>query len=112
MNARLLLLLALWTAVVASSHAATNETTAPAAAAIAQQAGFDQKLGAVVPLDGVFRDEDNQPLTLGYLLGETKRPAVLVLGYKECPMLCSQVLGALTEPSCAQPRARISTSST
>lgn len=79
------------------AHAATNETTAPAAAAIAQQAGFDQKLGASVPLDGVFRDEENRPLTLGYLLGETKRPAVLVLGYKECPMLCSQVLGSLVE---------------
>ena len=84
-------------AMVASSRAATNETTAPAAAAIAQQAGFDQKLGAAIPLDGVFRGENNEPLTLGYLLGETKRPAVLVLGYKECPMLCSQVLGALTE---------------
>ena len=64
---------------------------------IAQQAGFDQKLGANVPLDAVFRDEKNQPLTLGYLFGETKRPAILVLGYKECPMLCSQVLSALVE---------------
>ena len=78
-------------------RAATDETTAPAAAAIAAQAGFDQKLGAQVPLDAVFRDENNGPLTLGYLLGETKRPAVLVLGYKDCPMLCSQVLTALVE---------------
>ncbi len=98
MNVRLLFLLALsWMVPVASSRAATNETTASAAAAIAQQAGFDQKLGATVPRDAIFRSEDDQPLTLGYLLGETKRPAVLVLGYKECPMLCSQVLGALTE---------------
>ena len=78
-------------------QAATDETTAPAAAAIAAQAGFDQNLGASVPLDGVFRDENNQPLTPGYLLGETKRPAVLVLDYKECPMLCSQVFTALVE---------------
>ena len=83
-----------WTATV---RAAVNETTAPAAAAIAEQAGFDQKLGAAIPLDAVFRGENNEPLTLGYLLGEAKRPTILVLGYKECPMLCSQVLGALTE---------------
>ncbi len=91
----LLALLAL--CVPLSARAVANETTAPAAAAIAEQAGFDQKLGATIPLDAVFRDENNQPLTLGYLLGETKRPAVLVLGYKECPMLCSQVLGSLVE---------------
>ncbi len=95
MIARVLLFLLLF--VAWPLHAATDETTAPAAAAIAQQAGFDQKLGAAIPLDGVFRGENNEPLTLGYLLGETKRPAVLVLGYKECPMLCSQVLSALTE---------------
>ena len=97
MKPRSLLFLAWFALLATPAHAATDETTAPAAAAIIQQAGFDQKLGANVPLDGVFRDENNQPLTLGFLLGETKRPAVLVMGYKECPMLCSQVLGALVE---------------
>lgn len=97
MTTRALLTLILLVLLAWPARAATDETTAPAAAAIAQQAGFDQKLGANAPLDGIFRDENNQPLTLGYLLGETKRPAVLVMGYKECPMLCSQVLGALVE---------------
>ncbi len=97
MTTRALLTLILLVLLAWPARAATDETTAPAAAAIAQQAGFDQKLGANAPLDGVFRDENNRPLTLGYLLGETKRPAVLVMGYKECPMLCSQVLGALVE---------------
>ena len=79
------------------SSSAVHETTAPAADAVAQQAAFDQKLGAGVPLDAVFRDETGQPVTLGYLLGESKRPAVLVLGYKDCPMLCSLVLTGMVE---------------
>ena len=70
---------------------------APAtAAALTSRVSFDQNLGATVPLNAVFRDETGQPVSLGYLLGG-RRPAVLVLGYKECPMLCSMVLGGLTE---------------
>ena len=66
-----------------------------AANAIFQQGRFDQNLGASVPLDAVFRDESGQPVALRSLLGQ--RPAVLVLGYHECPMLCSLVLGGLVE---------------
>ncbi len=70
---------------------------APAtAASLTSQVSFDQNLGATVPLDAVFRDETGQPVSLGYLL-DGRRPAVLVLGYKECPMLCSMVLGGVTE---------------
>lgn len=97
MKTRAFLISVLFALTALPVRAATDETTAPAAAAIIQQAGFDQKLGANIPLDGVFRDENGHPVTPGFLLGETKRPAVLVLGYKECPMLCSQVLGALVE---------------
>ncbi len=66
-----------------------------AANAIFQQGRFDQNLGAQVPLDAVFRDEAGQPVTLRSLLGP--RPAILVLGYHDCPMLCSLVLGGLVE---------------
>lgn len=66
-----------------------------AANAIFQQGRFDQNLGAQVPLDAVFRDETNQPVALRSLLGQ--RPAILVLGYHECPMLCSLVLGGVVE---------------
>ena len=70
---------------------------APAtAAAMTARVSFDQKLGATVPLDAVFRDDTGQPVSLSYLL-DGHRPAVLVLGYKECPMLCSMVLDGLTE---------------
>jgi protein SCO1/2 len=75
----------------------TIPEVAPAAAsALTAKVAFEQKLGAAVPLDAVFRDETGQPITLGYLL-DGRRPAVLVLGYKDCPMLCSMVLGGLTE---------------
>ncbi len=71
------------------------ELTAPQAAAISQQARFDQNLGAQVPLDAVFRDATNAPVALRSVLGQ--RPAILVLGYHECPMLCSLVLSGLVE---------------
>ena len=64
--------------------------------AIAARVAFDQRLGAQVPLDAVFREDTGQPVTLGYILGG-RRPALLVLGYKDCPMLCSMVLDGLTE---------------
>ncbi len=71
------------------------ELSAPQAAAISQQARFDQNLGATVPLDAVFRDDEGKAVTFRGLLGQ--RPVVLVLGYHECPMLCSLVLGGVVE---------------
>ena len=70
-------------------------TTPPNAARLAAAARFDQKLGAAVPLDATFRDEAGRAMPLGAYLGQ--RPAILVLGYHECPMLCSLVLGGLVE---------------
>ena len=56
--------------------------------------GLDPHLGARLPLDLPFRDEDGHDVTLGrYLNG--RRPAVLSLVYFGCPMLCSQVSNAL-----------------
>lgn len=56
--------------------------------------GFDQKIGEQLPLDATFRDEQGQTVTLGSLYG--KRPVVLGFVYYECPMLCTQVLNAIT----------------
>ena len=86
----LLLLAAFPGAVTRVSALNTN-----ASDAIFKQGRFDQNLGAQVPLDAVFRDESGQPQTLRGILGQ--RPAILVLGYHECPMLCSLVLGGLVE---------------
>jgi protein SCO1/2 len=58
------------------------------------QVGFDQKLGARVPLDLHFRDEEGRDTYLGEYLG--RKPVILVLLYYRCPLLCSQVLNGLT----------------
>jgi protein SCO1/2 len=59
----------------------------------AREVGFDQRLGAQVPLDARFLDENSRPVTLGALVRE--RPAVLVMTYYECPNLCTIVLNGL-----------------
>lgn len=59
------------------------------------RADFAQNLGAQVPRDATFRDERGQAVRFGDCLG--RRPALLVLGYSECPMLCSLVLSGLVE---------------
>ena len=66
----------------------------PAAASVASRIGFDQKLDAQVPLDIPLRDEAGKTVRLGEFFGE--RPVILTLVYYECPMLCNQVLNALT----------------
>ena len=73
-----------------------SDTVPPAAAArLSAAANFTQNLNAAVPLDAVFRDEAGRRMPLGAFLGQ--RPAILVLGYHECPMLCSLVLSGLVE---------------
>jgi protein SCO1/2 len=61
-----------------------------------QEVGYEQRLGGQVPLDARFRDEAGRPVKLGDYLGQ--RPAILVLAYYHCPMLCDMVLQA-TETS-------------
>ena len=57
--------------------------------------GIEQKLGAQLPLDTEFKDEDGNIVKLGSYFG-TGRPVILALVYYECPMLCNQVLNGLT----------------
>jgi protein SCO1/2 len=58
-----------------------------------QGVGFDQKLGAQLPLELAFRDEAGRSIRLGDYFKE--RPVILVLAYYRCPMLCTQVLNNL-----------------
>jgi protein SCO1/2 len=66
----------------------------------------DEKLGAKVPLDARFRDQDGKIVTLGELLapsakpgelapnGENTLPTILTFNYSDCPMLCNlQLIG-------------------
>lgn len=56
--------------------------------------GFDQKLGAAVPLELEFLDESGARVALRSYFG--KKPVVLTPVYYGCPMLCTQVLNSLT----------------
>jgi protein SCO1/2 len=56
--------------------------------------GFDQKLGARLPLDRRFRDDSGREIAFGELFG--RRPVILAPVYYRCPLLCNQVLNALT----------------
>ena len=55
---------------------------------IQEQVGFEQKLGAALPLDLPFRDETGKAIVLGDLFGQ--RPVLLAFVYHRCPVLCSQ----------------------
>jgi protein SCO1 len=57
--------------------------------------GIEQKLGAQLPLDTEFKDENGKIVRLGeYFNGG--RPVIVAFVYFECPMLCNQVLNGLT----------------
>jgi protein SCO1/2 len=56
---------------------------------------IEQHLGASLPLDAVFRDEEGRNVRLGDYFGPGKKPAVLVFAYYECPMLCTLVLNGM-----------------
>jgi len=66
----------------------------PPRAPILNDVGIDQKLGAQVPADLVFRDEHGKDVRLGNFFG--KRPLILALVYYKCPMLCTMVLNDVT----------------
>jgi protein SCO1/2 len=57
--------------------------------------GFEQKLGAQIPLDLKFRNEFGQTVRLGDYFNQNK-PVILSLVYYECPMLCTEVLNGLS----------------
>lgn len=52
-----------------------------------------ERIGAQAPLDVVFHDEQDNPISLGdCMAGKT---TILMLGYYRCPQLCNQVLNHL-----------------
>ena len=59
------------------------------------QIRFEQRQGAKISLSLPFRDEEGREVTLKQYCGP--HPVVLVLGYYQCPMLCTLVLNGLTE---------------
>jgi protein SCO1/2 len=85
----------LWLAVVGIGEARAQSTIGT----LTDQVGFDQKLGAQVPLDLRFRDEQGRMVPLRDYFG--RRPVILALVYYRCPLLCNQVLNGLTR--CLKP---------
>jgi len=52
-----------------------------------------QNLGAMVPLDEVFHDHDDKPVTLRSIMAG--KPTILVPAYYRCPKMCNEVLNGL-----------------
>lgn len=59
-----------------------------------KEAKIEQKLGEQIPLDLTFQDETGRSVQLAQYFKQ--RPVILTLVYYDCPMLCNQVLNALT----------------
>lgn len=57
--------------------------------------GFEQRIGAQVPLDLAFNDAAGRPVQLRDLLGD--RPTVLVPGYFGCTNICSVVRSGVAQ---------------
>jgi protein SCO1/2 len=86
-------LLALFVVAVAAlvgapARSAQAEVDAPPMVA---KSGLERRLGAPLPIDARFRSSAGRDTALGELLGRGK-PALLVLAYNRCAMLCSLVL--------------------
>jgi len=58
-----------------------------------QGVGFEQRLGAKVPLGTPFQDETGATVTLAEVANG--KPLVLVPAYYECPMLCTLVINGV-----------------
>ncbi|HEX3626005.1 MAG TPA: SCO family protein [Verrucomicrobiae bacterium] len=56
---------------------------------------FEQNLNSQINRDLQFRDENGHDVRLGDYFG--KKPVVLVLGYYQCPMLCTLTLNGLVQ---------------
>ncbi|MCI0699998.1 MAG: SCO family protein [Planctomycetia bacterium] len=66
------------------------------------EAGIAEQIGAQVPMDLVFRDENDQPIALRDCIAG--KPTILVPVYYRCPMLCTKVLNGLLEALRAMPK--------
>src|SRR5262249_20622061 len=60
---------------------------------VTSQVGFDQRLGAQLPLELPFQDESGRIVRLGDFLG--RRPVILAPVYYRCPLLCNQLVSGL-----------------
>lgn len=65
-------------------------TAPPPPRDLQQQVGFDQRLGAQLPMNSLFVDSHGQGATLARWMDG--RPTLVAMGYFHCPNLCDAVL--------------------
>jgi protein SCO1/2 len=83
-------------AIAVSANVAVGAESSPPKspqARLLEGVTFEQRLDAQTPLELPLVDDDGTATTLGDSLNG--RPAILVLAYYRCPMLCNQVLVGL-----------------
>jgi protein SCO1 len=56
--------------------------------------GIDEQLGAVIPMEIIYKDENGNPIVLKDLMG---KPTILTFVYYDCPGICTPLLNSLTE---------------
>jgi protein SCO1/2 len=83
--------LRLLAAVPAVAHTGNEPYTKDEA--FLKEIGFDQKLGAQLPLDATFTDETGKTVRLGEYFGQ--KPVVMLITYYNCTMLCPLLLDGL-----------------
>ncbi len=87
-NARLALVLCL-TCGALHAHAQSRP--------IGAEVGIEQHLGAQIPLDLEFKDEQGRTIELRSFFGD--KPVIVVCVYYRCPMLCNEVLNGVLKSS-------------
>jgi protein SCO1/2 len=60
-----------------------------------KQIGYDQHIGQQVSPELMFEDSDGRRVAMGDLW--SKKPTILVLGYYQCPMLCTLINDGMIE---------------
>jgi protein SCO1/2 len=88
-----LLLVALVAAAASGAKADAAKVPKPPQAQLLEGVTFEQRLDAQVPMDVELIDDDGHSTTLAECVDD--RPAIFVLAYYRCPMLCNQVLVGL-----------------
>lgn len=87
----LALAVALLTPAWTSAHTGSEPYTQDEA--FLKEIGFDQRLGAQVPLDLTFTEETGRAVRLGDYFGQ--RPVIMLITYFNCTMLCPLLLDGL-----------------
>ncbi len=72
----------------------TQPSTDSSSAIKPEEVGIDEKLGQVIPLDLVLRDEDGKDVTIRSLID---RPTILTLNYFRCAGICSPQLNGVAD---------------